>query len=105
LGDFFSLLDRLLNAAEHGFFQKLNVVWIDNLFIDFDRKNFAGAVGGYLNFSTGRVYFDRFFLQFRQRLGHLRLHLLGLLHQFVQVHRRTSPLKISSASRINGSSA
>src|SRR6266496_1572835 len=36
LGKRFALLNRLLHAAQNSFFQKLDVVWIDNCMIDLD---------------------------------------------------------------------
>src|SRR5947208_2813175 len=88
LSECFALLDRLLHAAQNCFFQKFDVAWIDNCLIDLDQKNFAGAVGSHFYFSARCRYFDCLFFKLSLRLGHLRLHLLRLFHQFIEIHRR-----------------
>ena len=84
---------------------------IDDFLRDLDRDDVAGAVRDDRDFAAAGADLDRFFLELGLGLGHLLLHLLRLLHQLVQIHERQvmvtdliSPLKISSASWISGSS-
>jgi hypothetical protein len=86
LRELLALRDRLLDAAEHRFFEKLHVFRIDDLLVDLQRNYVTRAVRNDGDFPAGGRDFDSFLLQLSLRLRHLLLHLLSLLHQLVQIH-------------------
>ena len=65
----FALFNSLLDGAQDNFFEKFDIVWVDNFFVDLDGENVTCAVCCHFHFAASRTYFDRLVLQFGLSFG------------------------------------
>src|SRR5262249_11870462 len=93
--------ERLVHGCKHHVGEHLRVVGVDRLRRDLDLRDLerAGrldlhhpAAGGCLDDFVGKLFL---------RLRHLVLHLLGLLHQLLEVHRHQRSSSTSWASNVS----
>ena len=99
LGKGLALLGGLLHGGQDNFLKELDVVRVDDFLVDFDRDDVTGTICSYFHFAAARAHFDSVLLEFGLSPGHLLLHLLGLLHELVEVHKiRISLFVIPSGS-------
>ena len=84
-GELLGGADRLVDRGEDHVLEQLGVLGVDRLGVDRDLEQAQVAAHLHLHHPAAGARLDGLVLELLLRLGHLGLHLLGLLHQRVEV--------------------
>src|SRR6185312_11303733 len=91
-------LPGVVEGGEHEILKHLDLVGIDERFVDLDLAHVALAGERHLHQAAARGAGHFHLVEARLHLGHLGLHLLRLLHHLAEIlHRKSSPSLRSSA--------
>ena len=97
---FLACIDGLFDALEHEILKKFGIFGVDDGAVYGDGENITGAIGGDLDLIAANCGFDGFLREFFLLGSHPSLHLLGLFHEFGDVHSMINFLMLRFSLRI-----